>query len=314
MSDPRQMPLLPSEPSSPDDLNKYTPLKYARPLFAEHLRAEGKSDHTVRAFLADLNLLAEHADEMRPLGEFQTSTLNQFLDWLENGRGVPCSQKSYARRVTTLKVFFRWLKSIDAIGHDPSKAVVQRSGPAPLSYALSPDEVDAMFDFARSMTRRKGERDTRPELLFWLLLDTGIKKSEASRLTLFDVKRNADPPYLHVHHTSRNVYKERKIEIDPAWIDLLDEYALQYEVQERIFDCTPRNLEYVLEDVSTGAGIPTKVSFEIMRWSSALRGVREGEDEDRIRERMGLSRVSWQETNRKVRRLLELEKEKTAKS
>ena len=58
---------------------------------------------------------------------------------MEHGRGVPCSRKTYARRVTTLKVFFKWLHEIGAIPHDPARAVLQRSGPAPLAVILAPD-------------------------------------------------------------------------------------------------------------------------------------------------------------------------------
>ncbi|MEM6530247.1 MAG: site-specific integrase, partial [Chloroflexota bacterium] len=283
----------------------HTPFNRALPFFAEHLKKEGKSEHTIKAFMADLNLLAGHTGEDRALGKFQTRHLDDFLHWMENERGVPCSRKTYARRVTSLKVFFKWLLALDVIAHDPAKAVVQRSGEAPLSYALTPDEIRSVFEFAPTM-ERKGERDTRPELLFWLLLDTGIKKSEAMRLTMDDIHTdNPALPYLHVHHTVRNVYKERKIPIDPKWVDLFDEYRAQYKLKDKIFTCTARNLEYILSDLSDGAGVSTKISFEIMRWTGAVRDFREGMDPELIRERMGLSKISWNETGRKIERLVE---------
>ena len=81
--------------------------------------------------MGDMHLLAEHSDENTPISEYTTTKLNDYLDWMENKRGVPCSRKTYARRVTTLKVYFKWLKSLKAIPHDPALAVLQRSGPAP---------------------------------------------------------------------------------------------------------------------------------------------------------------------------------------
>ncbi len=304
---PRQLPLFSAEPQTPEDLSRNSPFRHALPFFAQHLQKEGKSDHTVKAFIADLNLLAEHAGEDRALGDFHTSTLNRFLEWMENGRGVPCSRKTYARRVTSLKVFFKWLKGLDAIPTDPALKVLQRSGAAPLSYALNPDEIHRAARFARTMKRRE-EHDTRPEVLFRLVLDTGIKKSEAMRLIVNDIKRE-DPerPYLHVYHTARNVYKERKIDLDPDWLTIFDEYKLQYGITDKVFTCTARNLEYILRDISVGADIPAQISFEVLRWSSAVRDARAGVDADVIREKLGLSRVSWQETGTKVQQLVDLQ-------
>jgi site-specific recombinase XerD len=307
MSDPRQLPLFSSEPHNEADLHQSTPLKQTIRFFAEHLRKEGKSEHTIKAFIADMRLLMEHTGDDVAVGSFQTRHLESYLQWMEKERGVSCSRKTYARRVTTLKVYFKWLKAIDVLTYDPAKAVIQRSGEAPLSYALNPDEIRAMLAQAATMTRRN-KPDTRPEVLFRLLLDTGIKKAETRRLTIADIHREDESaPYLHVHHTARNVYKERKIPLDPDWLLVLDAYMEQYEIKDQVFTCTARNLEYILADISDGAGIPVKVSFEIMRWTSAVRDARAGVDEDSIREKLGLSRISWAETSRKIERLVELQ-------
>jgi integrase/recombinase XerD len=306
MSNLRQLPLFGNEPQKELDLTRYTPIKYTLPLFEQHLWGEGKTEHTIKAFLGDIALFTEYVNPEIPVGNFQTRHLEQFLNWMENERGVSCSRKTYARRVTTLKVFFKWLRQIDAIGHDPAKAVVQRSGEAPLSYALNPLEVRRVIAFAQAMKRKKGDLDTRPETLFRLLLDTGIKKNEAMRLTVADIHReDAQHPYVHVHQTAQNVYKERKLTIDPSWLTLFDLYCTQYDIKNAIFTCTARNLEYILADLSVGAGLEVQISFEIMRWTTAVRDARSGVDENLIREKLGLSRISWTETSRKIERLLE---------
>lgn len=305
MSDIRQMPLFPSIPASVEDLNRHTELRHTLDLFQQHLHKEGKSEHTIKAFTSDLQLLADHTDATTPVGVYSTTMLNEFLDWLEHGRGVPCSRKSYARRVTTLKVYFKWLHSIGAIPHDPARPVLQRSGPAPLAIVLSPDEVSAAILAARGM-KRGDEPDTRPEMLFRLILDTGIKKSEAIALTPKDVDRtNPAAPFLLVKHKVRNVYKERKIELAPDWLSLLDAYLAQYHPQNTIFNCTARNLEYILSDIGEAVGIPYKISFEMLRWTSAVRDTRAGQTEDFIREKLGLSPISWVETHGKIKKLVE---------
>jgi site-specific recombinase XerD len=304
MSDIRQLPLFASQPATPEDIHPQTPLRDTISLFQAHLNKEGKSEHTVKAFTSDLQLLAEYLGEDTAIGQFTTRFLDDFLKWLEYGRGVPCSRKSYARRVTTLKVYFKWLHGIKAIPHDPAKAVLQRSGPAPLQPVLSPSEVDDVIRFSRTVKR--GERfDTRPEMLFRLILDTGIKKSEAMRLTPAHVDMsNSQRPILIVKHKdAKDIYKERHIEISADWVKLLDHYLAQYQPEDTIFDCTARNLEYILSDLGEGAGVENKISFEMLRWTCAVRDYRAGVDPEAIREKLGLSRISWQETFSKVKQL-----------
>lgn len=297
----KQLPLFPSQPSSPDDISKYTPIGATLEHFRKFLTREGKSEHTVKAFMGDMNLLTEYTDENTPIDKYTTSMLNDYLDWMENRRGVPCSRKTYARRVTTLKVYFKWIKSLSAIKHDPALAVLQRSGPAPLSHVLMPDEVDAVLDIAQR--QKKGdETDFRPELLFRLLLQTGIKKSETGRLTLDDFDK--DSSTVIIKHKAKNIYKERRIPIESDIFDLIDLYTAQYQPKDTLFTCTTRNLEYILTDLGRDAGIEFKLSFEVMRWTMAVRDWRGGEDEETIREKMGLSQTSWYETSNKIKRLI----------
>lgn len=307
----RQLPLFPDQVHSIADINRYTQLQHTLVLFQEHLRKEGKSEHTIKAFTADLQLLAEHDGADQAIGLFTTTALNEFFYWLENGRGVPCSRKSYARRVTTLKVYFKWLQTIGALAHDPAKAVLQRSGPAPLATILSPDDIQEALTYARMLNQ--GEKaDIRPLMLFRLILDTGIKKGEASRLTLAHIRReDLQAPILEIKHKVRNVYKERHIPLYADWLPLLDEYRAQYAIKDLVFTCTARNLEYVLSGISDGAGLPMKISFEMLRWNCAVRDYQAGMEPNEIREKLGLSEASWTETFSKVKRLAEQQAQDT---
>lgn len=300
MTDSRQLPLF--APVSVGDLTAKTPLSAAIAVFQNHLQRQGKSAHTINAFTSDLQLLTSFSGEEMSLGSYTTTYLNKFLHWLEFERGVPCSRKSYARRVTTLKVFFKWLHTSEVISIDPALALLQRSGQAPLQQILSPDDVDTVL-LAAAQIRRAEKPDTRPEFLFRLLLETGMKKGEAMRLTPDDILRGKTPLVVVRHKNARNVYQERKLEVSELWLRLYGEYALQYMPQTTVFTCTARNLEYILEDLGTAAGLDLKISFEMMRWTSAVRAYERGDDPDAIRERLGLSRISWVETLSKIRRL-----------
>lgn len=307
MSDLRQLPLFPDKPTHPKEISQHTALVATLDLFKGHLRKEGKSEHTIKAFASDLMLVGEYLGDQTPVGQFTTTNLNRFLDWLENGRGVPCSRKSYARRVTSLKVYFKWLHSLGAIPHDPAKPVLQRSGPAPLADVLSDAQIREAIAFAQTLLLKKQKgQDYRPEMVLRLVLDTGIKKSELMRLVPADIDRaNPNFPHLYVRQTSKNVYKERRIPLDTEWVKLLDLYLDQYMPENTIVTCTARNLEYILDDIGKGIDLPFKLSFEALRWTSAVHDYRHGVDEAVIREKLGLSEISWHETGMKIRKLAE---------
>jgi integrase/recombinase XerD len=314
MSDKRQLPLFSDAPQSANDLNKKTALKFTYPFFLQFLKESGKSEHTLKAFDADLRLAGGYLDDTRPIGELTTTDLNEFLHWLEVGRGVPCSRKTYARRVTTLKVYFRWLKGIGAISQDPAKAVLQRSGPAPLSDALSLSQIRDCIDASREF--KKGEnQDYRPEMLLRLCADTGMKKGEVMALKPDDIDRsNPHNPIVTIRHKSNNVYKERRIILDPDWLNVLDLYTDQYPPKAdkngfkkpEIITCTSRNLEYILTDIGEAAGLSFNLSFEVLRWTCAVRDHRLGMEDDLLREKLGLSEISWYETGQKIRKLAEI--------
>jgi len=299
----QQLPLFDSDHSPV--LTRHSPLSAAIEPFEQHLWSEGRSPHTIDAFSSDLRLLLEFAGQDATLKDFTTTGLNRFMEWIEHGRGIPCSRKTYARRVTTLKVFFGFLKAEGVLDHDPSEAVLQRSGAAPLQPILSDTAIERLLAHATAVRLQEKKPDARPELLFRLLLDTGIKKSECMALSLDHIERlSPTAPVLIIRHPKRaNVYKERKIALDPDWLNVLDDYLEQYRPSGSIFNCTARNLEYILHDLADGAGIDEKVSFETMRWTCAVRDYRRGMDMERIREKMGLSRVSWREPGDKIKRL-----------
>ncbi len=302
----RQLALFSRQPLSTDDLDGATALSATFDLFADHLRADGKTEHTINAFLGDMRLLAEYAGGQLPIGQLRNELLGEFLQWMEHERGLPCSRKTYARRVTTLKVYCKWLCALSLLADDPAQSIRQRSGPAPLSQVLSDAQVRACINAARRAERGEAQ-DVRPEFLFRLLLQTGIKKAECGRLKLSDIDQShPESVVVFVRHKARDIYKERRIALDAETAQLLDYYVRQYQPEELLFTCTTRNLEYILTDIGAGAQAPFKLSFEVMRWTMALRDYRAGIEEEHIRQKLGLSRQSWYETGAKIRRLATL--------
>ena len=314
MTDAAQRDLFPDETLTSDLEKKRPPIsreasiQAALGVFETHMRDEGFSINTMKAFSSDIRLLGKYLGVGQPVGDIGTKNLNDFLDWLLNDRGVPCSPKSYARRVTTLKVFFGWLHEVGVLGDDPSAAVVQRTVTSPLPDLPTEDQIaDAIV---QTQAIRDGERgkkqDARPHLLLSLLLKTGIKKSEAMGIVPNHIDRSeTTQPMLFVRYANPRLrYKERKLHLDPAWLEILDEYMEQYRPTDTLFTCTARNLEYILTDIGEAVGLHQGLlSFENLRWVSALRDWEAGVEKDDIRQKLGLSKVTWRETKSKLTKL-----------
>jgi site-specific recombinase XerD len=268
------------------------------------LKDQGSSPHTIKAFLGDVNLLASYLPPDRKLGSITTNDLNNFLTWMQKERGVPCSPKTLARRITSIKAFFRWLHNGGVLIVDPAEKVVQKSVRSPLPEVLSANEIEAVRQIAQGyLTAEKP--DTRYAALLELLLASGIKKSECLNLSPNHIELEApEGPLLHVRYNNpKHRYKERKIKLPPEWLPIYQAYSAQHPSSDQLFPWSQRRLEYLLEDLSKEAGLDKQLSFSMCRWTCALIDWQSEVEIDKIRQKLGISKVQWREVSQKLRRL-----------
>jgi integrase/recombinase XerD len=270
--------------------------------FHTRMVRQGFTENTIRAFLSDLRIFARFLGSTKPVGTISTRDLDDFLTYLRHHRGKPCSPKSYARRVTTLKALFGWLSQEEIIAHDPAAPIVQDSVSSPLPLILYSDQANRLLGVTRHMMFAEHIADPRPHLLVSLLLRTAIKKGEATRIRLSDIDLS-DPqgPAVFIRYaSSRQQHKERKLSLPVDFPPTLARYRERYHPRERLFECTARNLEYVLEDAAERADLPQGISFEMLRWTAAVRDYREGMRAEELRRKLGLSEITWRDTRRKL--------------
>lgn len=274
--------------------------------YEEQMVRKGFSENTIKAFANDLKILRTFMNSSAVLREIQTQHLEDFLEWMQSERGRPCSPKTLSRRITTLKVFFAWLHSVGAIGTDPAEPIVQHSVRTPLPPLLNSKEAGKLMGVCRDWLWDRDKADARPYVLVSLLLQTGIKKSEAVKILLDDIESaDSQQPAVYIRYEEeRYAHKNRQLPLDTYFLEALDQYLKQYSPENFLFECTPRNLEYVLEEAGTRARIRrVRVGFETLRWTSAVRDYRQGMKDEKLRLKMGLSKVSWRETSSKIQRL-----------
>jgi integrase/recombinase XerD len=284
-----------------------TSLPAALGAFEMHMLEEGFAENTSKAFLSDLRLLSQFLGAGKAVGDISTPDLRRFTGWIARERGAPCSAKTLARRVTTLKVFFSWLTDTGVLGSDPSDAIVHRPASSPLPHILTDAEVERVLDVTQAH-RRADKPDARPHLLVTLLLHTGIKKGECMNIVLNHLDfGDPEGPVLWVrYYNPRRRHKERPLPLPASWQATLAEYLAQHQPDDRLFPCTARNLEYVLAAVGREAELRYQLSFSMLRWTSAVRDYRAGMPAEKLRQKQGISKITWREVGAKVAKLASL--------
>jgi integrase/recombinase XerD len=268
------------------------------------LADQGRSPNTIKAFLSDVRLLTTFLPGDITLGKITTKDLNRYFEWMEKEREVPCSPKTLARRITATKSLFRWLHQYGVLMVDPAEKVAQRSAISPIPTVLTPREYDEVL-LAADRHRRGTKPDARSYTLVYLLLTTGIKKSETLGINLEHLKLDSPngPQVFIKYATPANRYKERKLPLPEDWIPAYEEYLAQYHPEEKLFPWSQRRLEYLLEDIGNEAGLTKHLSFDMCRWTCALTDFHAGIEPDQIRQKLGVSKIQWRELFIKLKQL-----------
>ena len=116
----------------------------------------------------------------------------------------------------------------------------------------------------------------------------------------------SDPehPEIEVHFPGQaKRRRERRMQLPSRWTSVYKTYLNRYAPQEYVFECTDRNLNYVLGAAVRRAGIEKRVTLQLLRDIYAVRQLRQGMDMDVVRERLGLSEEAWYEIAEKYRKL-----------
>ncbi|MBI5877967.1 MAG: site-specific integrase [Chloroflexi bacterium] len=293
--------------SEAKELNKRSSLVAATQSFNEEMIRRGLSPHTVKAFLLDLKLYAHHAGADRRIGAVTARDIGAYMHWLKHERDVPSKTKSLERRLTTLKVFFKWLHDARIIEVDPAAPLIHERSTDPLPKILYEDQIARLLAVARQHFGAE-KPDARPYLLISLLLQTGMKKGECAgiRLEHLDLSDASAPTVWIRYGNPRHALKERRLYLPKDFADTLMVYRSQYRPKEKLFEVAARNLERVLTLTGQEAELTDGVTFEGLRMTAAVRDYKAGVPPDSMRKKYGLSQITWtSETLPRIKQLAE---------
>jgi integrase/recombinase XerD len=287
--------------------------------YRQELELRGKSNYTITCFLSDLKMFSDFVGHDIPVGRIRKEHLTAWLMKLKFGsqeqesaaetsgseKSVskksahkPPAPKTMARRVTFLRNFFIWLASEGIISEDPSATLVLERPLPPLPELLSPDEIQHLLEAA--------SEDARCHCLVYLVLYAGLKKEELMGLRTHHVDV-LDPhkPQITVHFepSTGKQHRERRLVLPAEFTSIFKKYQAAYHLNDTVFACTDRNLNYILARAVDAAGIQKRVTLQLLRDTFAVQQLQDGTSFDTLREKLGLSDEAWLESREKYRRL-----------
>ncbi len=151
--------------------------------FLEQLRVVRKvSEHTVRAYARDLSDFAAflEAEGVTEWQQVTVLTLRQYLNWLF-AQGY--ERRSIARKLSSVRSFFRFLARMGYISVNPALDLKQPRLPQKLPTVLEVSEVERLLSSPDTSTPR-GLRD---RAILELLYATGLRVSEVASLRISDI-------------------------------------------------------------------------------------------------------------------------------
>ncbi len=159
--------------------------------FALHLRAQRTlSEHTVRAYLGDLDHLFAHAVRygVTRLDQVDLAVLR---GWLAAMAGADRSRATLARRSAAARTFFRWAVHTSRLATDPTLRLASARAAAPLPTVLAVEPVTRLLDAAQERAHDGDPVHVRDWAAVELLYGTGARVGELCGADVTDVDPEA---------------------------------------------------------------------------------------------------------------------------
>ncbi len=158
--------------------------------FIRYLEKEKKlSKNTLASYENDIKLFCAYL-EQKSISP-QDASCDIVQDFLKMLKKKGRASASISRTLASLKNFYAYLISIDAIKTNPTESVKAPKVEKKLPYILTPNEIDLLLEQPKA-TDLKGFRD---KAMLELLYATGIRVTEMMELNLSDV--NLDMGFIH---------------------------------------------------------------------------------------------------------------------
>jgi integrase/recombinase XerC len=157
--------------------------------YERHLVSERDlTPHTVRAYLADVAGLLEHADRMG-CADAADLDLRTLRSWLAHQQVTGRSRTTLARRATAVRVFTAWLARTGRIPADVGASLRSPKAHQTLPPVLRQDEAADLIAAAARLADDGSAAGLRDTAMLELLYATGVRVGELVALDVDDLDR-----------------------------------------------------------------------------------------------------------------------------
>lgn len=263
--------------------------------YAEHIRADrGLSEHTVRAYLADLRHLAASVDAPREV------TLPRLRAWLAGMVDDDIAPATIQRRVACVRGFFAWAERSGFLPQDPAARLRAPRPSRRLPKVISRAAIDEVMEAATTRLQESDEPAAARDLaIIELLYSSGLRVSELVSIGLGDVDLDA-----RTVRVMGKGGKERTVPLGvPAakalrtWLARRPELATPKSPSKLFLGVRggaldPRVARRVVHDATAAAGAGAEIAPHGLRHAMATHLLDGGADLRSVQEMLGHSSVA----------------------
>lgn len=259
---------------------------------------KGASDNTLEAYGRDVHgflaFVVQHSGGDTGLTALKSLSITDMRSWLAKLRSEELSSRSIARKLSSVKSFFRWLGEREGF-----EATAVLNARAPKFQAKLPRPLPE--DAARDLISLVGEQGNAPWVgardiaVVTLLYGCGLRISEALGLQM------SDAPLPQVMRITGKGGKERVVPVIDAARDAVEAYLRQcpYTSENgplfrgvRGGALSPRAIQKVMQATRMQLGLPSSATPHAMRHSFATHLLAAGGDLRAIQELLGHASLS----------------------
>jgi len=259
---------------------------------------KGASDNTLTAYAHDvhgfLGFVAQHTGGEAGLIALKSLTITDMRAWMASLRREELTSRSIARKLSSVKSFFRWLGEREGF---EATAVLNARAPKFQAKLPRPLPVEATRDLIGALQLQSSEPwvGARDVAVVTLLYGCGLRISEALSLTM------ADAPLPQVLRITGKGGKERVVPVIDAARTAVDQYlkACPFASNEgplfrgvRGGALSPRLIQKVMQAARLQLGLPASATPHAMRHSFATHLLAAGGDLRAIQELLGHASLS----------------------
>ncbi|MCA9385508.1 tyrosine-type recombinase/integrase [Candidatus Dojkabacteria bacterium] len=181
--------------------------------FITHLEDLGRSPSTVVAYKKDIEQLFEYFNnKINTVDEYESKHLKNYVELLVSEQRF--TLKTISRKINSYKTLFKFLHKENHVTQDAAQPISHPKFTPKQPRILSSLEYRALRDTARSNTRLYA--------MIEILLQTGMRIGELSRLTLEDLQIEKTPYTVTIQEYASN--PERVIELNKDAVDAIQGY------------------------------------------------------------------------------------------